>query len=120
MSSLQLLGPRTVIYPAPDLAAAKQWWTQVLGQEPYFDQPFYVGFEVAGYELGLDPNGDTADGPITYWGVEDVNVAVTHLLYAGATEHTAPREVGDGIVVAVVKTPEGSPLGVIFNPHFGA
>lgn len=49
------LGLRTVIYPAPDLDAAKAWFTEVLGREPYFDQSFYVGFEVGGYELGLSP-----------------------------------------------------------------
>ncbi len=49
------LGLRTVIYPAPDLAAAKAWYTRLLGVEPYFDEPFYVGFSVAGYELALGP-----------------------------------------------------------------
>ncbi|WP_443111267.1 VOC family protein [Amycolatopsis sp. A1MSW2902] len=36
-------GLRTVVYPAADLAAAKEWWTRVLGVSPYFDEPFYVG-----------------------------------------------------------------------------
>ncbi len=112
------LGLRSVIYPAPDLEIAKRWWTQVLGQEPYFDEPFYVGFNVAGYELALDPNGLPEDGPITYWGVADVDAAVTQLLTDGATEHTAAKDVGGGIRVAVVRTPSGSPLGVIHNPHF--
>ena len=51
-----ILGMRTVIYPAPDLDAAKAWYAKVLGFEPYFSEPFYVGFEVGGFELGLDPN----------------------------------------------------------------
>ena len=62
------LGLRTVIYPAPDLAASKAWYTALLGVEPYFDEPFYVGFDVGGYELGLHPETDAAE---TYWGVED-------------------------------------------------
>ena len=52
-----ILGLRTVIYPVPDLAAAKAWYSSVLGVAPYFDQPFYVGYNVAGYELGLFPDG---------------------------------------------------------------
>ncbi len=52
-----LLGLRTAIYPVTDLAAAKQWYGQVLGAQPYFDQPFYVGFSVGGFELGLLPQG---------------------------------------------------------------
>jgi catechol 2,3-dioxygenase-like lactoylglutathione lyase family enzyme len=46
------LGLRTVIYPAPDLAAAKVWYAKVLGAAPYFDEPFYVWFSVGGFELG--------------------------------------------------------------------
>ena len=49
-------GLRTVIYAAPDLEKAKAWYFSILGIPPYFDQPFYVGFNIAGYELGLDPN----------------------------------------------------------------
>jgi len=44
--TVALEGLRTVIYPAPELDAAKRWWADLLGQEPYFDEAFYVGFEV--------------------------------------------------------------------------
>jgi predicted enzyme related to lactoylglutathione lyase len=118
--TLSLQGLRTVIYPARDLAGAKAWWTALLGQEPYFDQPFYVGFEVGGYELGLLPDADDADGALTYWGVEDCAAAVVTALAAGATVHTPATEVGDGIITATVRTPEGSILGLIMNPHFKA
>ena len=116
--TLSLHGLRTVIYPAPDLAAAKQWWTAVLGQEPYFDEPFYVGFEVGGYELGLLPDGDVADGALTYWGVDDCAAAVAAAIAGGATLHAATSDVGDGIVTGSVRTPDGSILGLITNPNF--
>lgn len=32
-----LLGLRTAIYRAPDLAQAKLWYTKVLGLAPYFE-----------------------------------------------------------------------------------
>lgn len=115
---MELLGLRTVIYPAPALAAAKQWWTDVLGLPPYFDQPFYVGFEVAGYELGLLPDADPADGAVTYWGVADIQAAYASLLVRGATEHVAPNHVGDDIWTASVRTPHGAVVGLIRNPHF--
>lgn len=117
---LALHGLRTVIYPAPDLDAAKAWWTELLGVEPYFDEPFYVGYNVAGYELGLLPDGAPADGALTYWGVDDVTEAVRVALAAGATEHTAVSEVGGGIITATVLTPHRAVLGLIFNPHFEA
>src|SRR3954451_24532783 len=96
--SVQLQGLRTVIYPAPDLAPAKAWFTDLLGFPPYFDEPFYVGFEVAGYELGLLPGHPTTDGALTYWGVEDVQAAMDAAIAAGAVEHAPATEVGDGIV----------------------
>ena len=113
-------GLRTVIYPSPDLEAAKRWWTDFLGFGPYFDQPFYVGYDVSGYELGLLPTGDPQDGALTYWGVDDVDDAFGQALAAGATEHAPVSDVGDGIVTATVRTPQGAIVGLIFNPHFAA
>lgn len=116
---MKLLGLRTLIYPSDNLEADKKWWTDALGYGPYFDQPFYVGFDVGGYELGLDPNASMADGPRTYFGVEDVQAAVDHFVARGCTVHEAPTETGDDIVVATVKRPNGQLLGLIYNPHFG-
>jgi catechol 2,3-dioxygenase-like lactoylglutathione lyase family enzyme len=112
------LGLRTVIYPDPDLDAAKRWYTDLLGVAPYFDQPFYVGFNVGGYELGLDPDGSVEEGPRAYWGVADADVAFQWLLSHGARERSGVQEVGDGIRVASVLDPAGSVFGIIENPHF--
>ncbi|HEY5108547.1 MAG TPA: VOC family protein [Acidimicrobiales bacterium] len=116
--SIPLLGLRTVIYPAPDLAGATRWWSDFLGFSPYFEKPFYVGFEVAGYELGLLPDGDPADGALTYWGVEDVSAAVAAAVEAGCEVHTPAAEVGEGIVTATVRRSDGTIVGFIRNPHF--
>jgi catechol 2,3-dioxygenase-like lactoylglutathione lyase family enzyme len=113
-----LLGLRTVIYPAPDLEAAKRWWTSFLGMAPYFDEPFYVGFNPGGYELGLLPDANPNDGALTYWGVDDVATALEDALSAGATVHTAASDVGEGIITASITTPSGSIVGFIYNPHF--
>lgn len=116
--SIPLEGLRTVIYPAPDLDFAKQWWTALLGIDPYFDQPFYVGFSIAGYELALMPDANPADGALVYWGVPDVAEAVAVAMASGSSEHTPVADVGDGIVTATVRTPDGSILGMIYNPNF--
>lgn len=115
---MQLLGLRTTIYPAPDLDAAKAWFTKLLGTPPYFDQPFYVGFEVGGYELGLDPNGDPALGAQSYWGVSDAEVAQAEMIAAGATVLSEVRDVGDGIRIAKLRDPFGNLIGIIENPSF--
>ncbi len=69
------LGLRTAIYHAPDLEEAKLWYTQVLGMEPYFSERFYVGFNVGGYELGLNPDPgaglDCPGGSVAYWPVHN-------------------------------------------------
>ena len=88
------LGLRTAIYHAPDLAKAKSWYSKILGIEPYFDQPFYVGFNIAGYELGLDPDPSSSAGSggvVVYWGVSDTDAALKHLLSLGATERKTFR-----------------------------
>ena len=112
------LGLRTVIYPVADVAAAKEWWTNFLGHGPYFDEVFYVGFEVAGYELGLVPAVGATLGATTYWGVADVEAAIAAALARGATLHEPAADVGEGIVTGAVHTPQGSLVGFIHNPHF--
>ncbi len=111
------LGLRTAIYPAADLAAAKKWYSDVLGKPPYFDEPFYVGFEVGGYELGLVP-AEADSEPLTYWGVGDADKALAYLLERGAELRSPVEEVGDGIRVAAVRDPSGHPFGIIENPVF--
>ena len=114
-----LLGLRTAVYPAPDLALAKAWYTQVLGQAPYFDEPFYVGFEVGGFELGLLPDATPGiTGPQPLWGVADADAAYAHLLALGATTLEPVKDVGGGIKVAAVADPFGNRLGIIENPLF--
>jgi predicted enzyme related to lactoylglutathione lyase len=120
--ALMFLGLRTAIYPVTDLGVAKSWYTRALGVEPYFDEPFYVGFTVGGYELGLDPDTSRsapgAAGVVAYWGVADADAALAHLLAAGATAHAAVTDVGGGIRVATVLDPFGNVFGIIENPHF--
>jgi predicted enzyme related to lactoylglutathione lyase len=116
------LGLRTVLYHAPDLSKAKAWYSQVLGIAPYFDQPFYVGFNVSGYEIGLDPDTNNtpggSGGVVAYWGVADAQAAFRRLLSLGAKSRTEIQEVGEGIKVATVLDPFGNVFGIIENPHF--
>ena len=116
--TVELNGLRTVIYPSTDLAADSAWWSNLLGKAPYFDQPFYVGFNVASYELGLLPGAAPSEGALVYWGVDDVEASVRTALASGAVEHTPATDVGEGIVTATVTTPSGTILGLISNPHF--
>lgn len=112
-------GLRTVIYPVGNLSEAKAWYGQVLGKPPYFDEVFYVGFEVGGFELGLVPDGQPGSaGATAYWGTQDIEQEVARLSALGAQVETAVEDVGGGIRVATVRDPDGNLFGVIQNPHF--
>lgn len=112
-------GLRTAIYPVPDLSAGKAWYSDVLGIAPYFDEPFYVGFSVGGFELGLIPDGAPGtSGVQTYWGVADAEAAFARLMSLGATVIEPVTEVGGGIKVARVSDPFGNAFGIIENPNF--
>lgn len=116
-----LLGLRTALYPAPDLARAKAWYEQVTGVKPYFDQPFYVGFSVGGFELGLVPDATPGtEGANPLWGVASAEAAFKRLVELGATQIEPVTDVGGGIRVAAVKDPFGNRLGIIENPNFRA
>lgn len=118
----EFLGLRTVVYRVNDLARARAWYTEALGVKPYFDQPFYVGFNVGGYELGLVPDAKASmardSAGIAYWGVTDANSSYARLLKMGATAHQPVEDVGDNILVGAVTDPFGNVFGIIYNPHF--
>lgn len=112
-------GLRTVIYPVTHLAEAAAWYAQVLGKAPYFDEAFYVGFEVGGFELGLIPDGQPGSaGATAYWGTGDIEAEVARLSALGAQVESPVADVGGGIRVATVVDPYGNLFGVIQNPHF--
>jgi len=118
----KILGLRTAIYLVSDLQAAKDWYSKAFDTTPYFDEPFYVGFNVGGYELGLMPDDKPASeksaGVYTYWGVENIDKVFAKFLDMGAEAHENPQNVGGAVVVAAVKDPWGNVLGMIYNPEF--
>ena len=119
----EFLGLRTVICKVPDIEKAKQWYAETFATQPYFDMPFYVGFNIAGYELGLQPdekNESRSENVEIYWGVNNVEASYNRLISLGATEHNPPQNVGDEIIVATVKDPWNNIIGIIYNPGFKA
>lgn len=118
---LNILGLRTVGYKVSDIAKAKVWYADILGTAPYFDEPYYAGYAVRGFELGLQPE-DGAEYPkvvnvVAYWAVPDVKDAYDELLARGATPFEEPMDVGDGIIVATVFDPWGNAFGLISEPQ---
>ena len=123
VTAAHFLGLRTAKYTTTDLAAAKAWYIRATGVEPYFDEPFYVGFNIGGFELGITPADSAptmrAEAGIAYWGVSDAHAAWQRLIGLGATAHEPIQDVGEGILVGSLHDPFGNLLGIIQNPHFG-
>lgn len=121
MNKLKTRGLRTTIYKVDDLSKAKNWYAKAFGITPYFDEPFYVGFNIAGYELGLLPEKVTipkTTNVLTYWSVDDITDAYDLMITNGAKELESPNDVGGGVKVALVKDPWDNVIGLIYNPHF--
>ncbi len=118
-----LKGLRTIVYHVTDLEQAKEWYLNVFGITPYFDEPFYVGFNVAGFELGLDPDPESftnGNHSVTYWGVEDIEACFAKVTALGVTVHEAPKNVGGAIWVGSLYDPFGNIIGLIENPEFAS
>jgi predicted enzyme related to lactoylglutathione lyase len=114
---------RTTVYPITDTRQAKDFYTSLTGIEPYFDEPYYIGYNIGGFELGLDPNrkpSTTTDGPIAYWHVDNIANAHAKALDIGAKPHLPIQDVGDGIKVASVLDPFGNVVGLIEDASFKA
>ena len=111
-------GLRSVIYPSSDLEADKKFWEAATGTKPYFEQPYYVGFNINGCELGLDPNAfkEGLAYPISYWQVKNIAEASAQLVASGATVHREAKDVGGGMMMATFKDPNGNIFGIIEQP----
>jgi predicted enzyme related to lactoylglutathione lyase len=117
-----MLGLRTTAYKVGDLNKAKDWYSKAFKTKPYFDEPYYVGFNIGGYELGLlpeeNPTTKKLESVLSYWGVEKIEEEFDHLIKTGAIPHEKPTNVGGELMVASVIDPWGNIIGIIYNPHF--
>ena len=101
-----LRGLTTVNFWAADMAAAKTWYTELLGFGPYFERPpgveppEYAEWRLGDYqhELGLidrkySPAG-SATGPggvVVYWHVDNVAAMFEKLLSMAAKDTSRPQ-----------------------------
>lgn len=124
-----LRGLSTISLFAVDHAAAKKWYAELLGMEPYFERPGYAEFRIGDYqhELGLidrkyapylDASAAGPAGVVVYWHVDDVKASLTRLLIMGARALEALTEREGGFVTASVVDPFGNILAIMYNPHY--
>ena len=115
MTGVSNEGVKTILHPVSDLAAAKAVYTALLGIEPQADSPYYVGYDVAGQQIGLVPGGGPQGmtTPVAYWHVSDIEAKLAEVTAAGATLKEEPRDVGGGRLVATFTDPDGNVLGLV-------
>lgn len=102
-----------IIYPAADMAKAKQFFRELVGSDPYVDSPQYVGYKDGGMEIGLVPNANNREtAALAYWNVGDIAASVKALEEAGGTVVQEITDVGYGLLVASVKDPNGAVVGL--------
>ena len=107
---------RSVVYHVNNLEAAKKWYAETFNIQPYFDEPFYVGFDINGSELGLDPDPSSYSGGsnnITYWKVEDINASFIGLKSKGVKINQEITDVGGGMLLGSIADPFGNIIGLI-------
>jgi predicted enzyme related to lactoylglutathione lyase len=111
-------GISQIIFPVADLDKAKAVFGALLGVEPMMDQPYYVGYQIDGQDIGLDPKGHQKGhtGPVGYVQVEDIKARLQALLDAGATLHQDVTDVGGGKLIATVKDADGNVIGITQQP----
>jgi predicted enzyme related to lactoylglutathione lyase len=115
MTGSTTLGVQTVLHPVSDLAKAKGMYAALLGVPPQTDSEYYVGFEAAGQQIGLVPNGGPQGmtSPVAYWHVPDIEAKLAEVTAAGATVKEPAHDVGGGRLVATVTDPDGNVLGLL-------
>jgi len=111
-------GVQIVLHPVSDLVAAKALYTALLGVPPQSDSSYYVGFEAAGQQIGLVPNGGPQGmaSPVAYWRVPDIEAKLAEVTAAGATVKEPAHDVGGGRLVATVTDLDGNVLGLFQDP----
>lgn len=128
MATTQTLrGLSTVSFYAADHEKAKKWYTDLLGQKPYFELPGYAEFRIGDYqhELGLIDSSYAPDGAsigpggaVIYWHVDEVRSMFEKLLSMGAKQYEAITDRSEGFFTAAVVDPFGNILGIMYNPHY--
>jgi predicted enzyme related to lactoylglutathione lyase len=124
---LALRGIATISLWAEDHEAAKTWYTELLGIEPYFGMPGYYEWRIGDYqdELGLidakyAPQGSKPGpgGVVVFWHVDDIDAAIARLKESGASEYEPKTPRSEGFVTASFVDPFGNIVGVMYNPHY--
>jgi len=131
-AGLKLRGLATVSFFADDLSKAKKWYSELLGQAPYYSfpneqEPAYIEFRIGDYqqELGFidkkySPKSENMapGGAVIFWHVDDIDSAVDQLTDMGATVYEDKTEREGGFITASFVDPFGNILGVMQNPHY--
>jgi predicted enzyme related to lactoylglutathione lyase len=108
-------GIKTIVYPVTDLERAKAMYGLLTGVDPIAETAYYVGYDVDGQDIGLDPNGYAKGivGAMCYWHVADIAASVQALADAGGKVIQEITDVGGGKLIATVEDLDGNAIGLL-------
>lgn len=132
MATITLRGFATLNFWAADMAAAKNWYTELFGLEPYYqfpdaNNPAYIEWRLGDYqhELGIIHSkyapanaAATPGGAVMHWHVDDLEETLEKLKAMGAKEYQPIVYRDSGFNTASVIDPFGNILGIMKNPHY--
>ena len=120
-SSEMIDGLAAVVYHVDNIEKGKDWYTRALEVIPYIDEPYYVGFKIGEFELGVDPNAENSqvkdEGHVAFWSVTNIEETFKHLLLIGAQRQDDITDIGGGILAATVIDPFGNTFGLMENKN---
>ncbi len=125
-------GFATLNFYAADMKAARDWYTDLFGVEPYFqrpdaDNPAYIEYRIGDYqhEFGIIDARYASKaaqpgpgGAIALWHVDDIEAVLEKVKSMGATEYEPLTKREADFITASVVDPFGNVLGLMYNPHY--
>jgi predicted enzyme related to lactoylglutathione lyase len=106
----------SIVLFVPDIRAAAEWYSRLLGSEVRFENPDFAFVRAGAVTLGFHPADAKCPGGIggtsVYWEVEDLDSSIAVLVSRGARLHRGPGRTDFGARVALLVDPFGCTIGL--------
>ena len=106
---MDIAGIDVAFYHSNDMAASKEWYRRILGQDEVADYGDWVEFSVGGSRFGIDSGNTATEIPnaVVSFRVADLDAAIDELRAAGVEPASEVIDVGPARIVAL-RDPSGN------------
>lgn len=106
----------SVVLFVPDIDAAANWYADLFNASVHRENERYAYIHAPGVLVGFHPADSKCPGGVggttVYWEVDDIQLAVQHLVGLGARIHRGPAETSFGAGAAMLVCPFGCTIGL--------